>query len=379
MLIAIAAGEPSGDILAAGLISEISVRMPSCRFFGIGGPKMEAAGCELLYSMDAITVMGVDEALRNLFPILKLRKNLARQIISRTPDAFIGVDAPDFNIGLALKLKGRGIKTIHYVSPTVWAWRSYRIHKIKRAVDHMLTLFPFEKAYYDKVGVAASFVGHPAAKSHDGVSVKAITNRARETLGVSAKVVVGLMPGSRRSEIDALLAPILESAKLLSTYKQDVQFVMPFAKQSLLEEYAAKVDAANLPVTKRVGQSHLVMQASNIMILASGTAALEALLHRAPMVVVYKVSKLSYFMFRLFASVKHFSMPNHLLSKQKVPELSQNNVTAENIVREVLQYLDNPQMVDELQSEFAAVTEQLAMDSDAEAAKVVLAQLGTAP
>ncbi len=159
--IAISVGEPSGDILAAGLIREVRKQYPDCSFFGIGGPLMQAQGCELLYSMDSITVMGIDEALKNLWSIIRLRLRLAQSIIKRRPALFIGVDAPDFNIGLALKLKKKGFATVHYVSPTVWAWRSYRIHKIKRAIDHMLTLFPFEKSYYDKVGLEATFVGHP--------------------------------------------------------------------------------------------------------------------------------------------------------------------------------------------------------------------------
>ncbi|MFT6704593.1 MAG: lipid-A-disaccharide synthase [Gammaproteobacteria bacterium] len=372
MLIAISVGEPSGDILAAGLIREITKRCPEAIFFGIGGLKMQAEGCELLHSMDSITVMGFEEAIKNLYPILTLRKQLAKQIIERKPDVFIGVDAPDFNIGLAMKLKRVGFRTMHYVSPTVWAWRSYRIHKIKRAIDHMLVLFPFEKTYYDEVGLPATFVGHPAAKDFEGQSVSSLSRQARSNLSLNSKWIIGLMPGSRTSEVESLLTPILESARQLAEKYSDIEFVLPFANERLLGRYKEQVESSKLPIKIMLGNSHEVMQASNMMILASGTAALEALLNRVPMVVIYKISTFTNILYKLFRSVEHFSMPNHLLVTPKVLELLREQVTAENIVKEVQAYINDPEKTQALQHEFTQVAKKLAQDSDVEAAKSVL-------
>ncbi len=378
MLIAIAAGEPSGDILAAGLIKAIKQTYPECQFFGIGGSEMQAAGCELLYPMERITVMGIDEALKNLLPILALRRNLAQQIVERKPDMFVGVDAPDFNIGLALKLKRQGLKTLHYVSPTVWAWRSYRIHKIKRAVDHMLTLFPFEKRYYDQHAIPATFVGHPAAGRVEEGDVEKIKAKANQVLGLKEATVVGLLPGSRNSEFAALLPAMLKAAKLLHQQDSTIQFVLPFAKEKLRQQYEQQIIQANLPITLLDGESDRAMQASDVLVLASGTAALEALLHRTPMVVVYKVSRLSYLMFKLFASVKHFSMPNHLLEKPTVLELSQEDVTGQNIANELNRYLSNPDLIRTTQQDFTNAAKQLSLDANREAASATLRLLGYA-
>lgn len=370
--IAIAVGEPSGDILAAGLIREMRKLHPHCQFFGIGGPLMQEQGCELLYSMDSITLMGVDEVLKNLWRILKLRSQLQQKILSRKPDVFVGVDAPDFNIGLALKLKKHGLATVHYVSPTVWAWRSYRIHKIKRAVDHMLTLFPFEKAYYDKVSLPATFVGHPSASAERTETKSQLMIQARQELGITAKTVIGLMPGSRRSEFNALLPVILQSACQLAKADPTLQFVMPLAKPSLRKAYEQQITASGVAILMLDGQSKLAMRSSNVMILASGTAALEAMLEQTVMVVIYKVSTLSYLMFRWFASVKHFSMPNHLLANPIVPELSQKQVTAESICAQVQRFIQQPQIVKSMEAQFAAVNNRLAIDANLGAAQAVL-------
>jgi lipid-A-disaccharide synthase len=361
---AIVAGEPSGDLLAAGLIREIKKRLPDATFYGIGGEMMQAQGFEVLFPMDSIAVMGIESVLKDLRHIISIRTSLRDKILLDQPDCFIGVDVPDFNLSLEKRIRSAGIKVIHYVSPSVWAWRGYRIKKIKRAVDHMLTLFPFEKQYYDGHRIPATFVGHPSA------------NRAlsiRPGLDISErKHTIALLPGSRAAEVKNLLPVMLDAARLIVQRYPDTRFVLPFANEKLHDHYHKSVIETGLPVQVMLGNSTQAMGCSRLSILASGTAALEAMMYGSVMVVVYKMGWMSFTLYNLLKHVDHFSLPNHLLNKPVIPELQQKEVSAENILREVTRFLERPDLMRDLQAQFECVAQTLHKDTDALAAKTVL-------
>jgi len=362
--IAIVAGEPSGDILAAGLIREIRLRRPEARFYGIGGEHMQAEGFELLYPMDAIAVMGIESVIKDLRHILNIRSALRHTVLQNQPDCFVGVDVPDFNLSLEKSLRKAGIKVVHYVSPSVWAWRGYRIKKIKRAVDHMLTLFPFEKQYYDRQQIPATFIGHPSAD-------KALA--LRSTLDSAQRAhSIALLPGSRTAEVEKLLPEMLGAAGILLEYDPNFRFVLPFANQKLKQRYEARVLESGLPILVTLGQSAQAMAGARLSIVASGTAALEAMMYGSVMVVVYKMGWMSYAMFNLFKHVEHFSLPNHLLDKPLIPELSQQAVTPESIARECIVFLENPGLMKDLETQFEAVAQRLHKNTAALAAESVL-------
>ncbi len=370
--IGIVAGEPSGDSLGAGLIDELKKNNPEITFFGIGGPKMRAAGCNTLYDMDRIELMGIDGLFEKLGDILKIRKTLLQKFLADPPDLFIGIDVPDFNLSLEGKLKKRNIRTIHYVSPTLWAWRGYRIHKIRRAVDHMLTLFPFEEKYYKDQNIPVTCVGHPIADQIDQPD----KNLARQTIDReigAGDTVIGLLPGSRRSEVKRLGAVFVQAVEQIHSSHPGIKFILPFANEKVAQTFNAVVgDIDHLPIVTLDGQSRLAMEASDIVILASGTAALEAALLRRPHVVVYKLSTITYWLFRRLRHVDHYSMPNQLLPEPVVPELVQDDATAENIVAEVNKYLENPQLVKQLEHEFMLIHKQLKLGSNVQASDAIL-------
>jgi lipid-A-disaccharide synthase len=361
---AMVAGEPSGDVLAAGLIREIRARQPDARFYGIGGDKMIAEGFEALFPMDAIAVMGIESVLKDLRNILKIRAAIRDKVLADKPDGFIGVDVPDFNLSLEKHLREAGIKVIHYVSPSVWAWRGYRIKKIKCAVDHMLTLFPFEKKYYDGYDIPSTFIGHPGAEKAARLREQIDTHERSRT--------IALLPGSRTAEVQKLLPPMLEAAELILKSYPDTRFIIPFANQRLMDRHRASVEATNLPIRMTLGQSEQAMGSARISIVASGTAALEAMMYGSVMIVVYKMAWLSYMMFSYFKHVEHFSLPNHLLDSPQIPELQQEQVCAENIAREVDHYLHNPERILDLEKQFERVAERLHKPTDALAAKIVI-------
>ncbi len=364
MKIAIVAGEPYGDVLAAGLIREIKLRIPDAKFYGIGGEKMQAEGFEILHPMDSIAVMGIGSVLKDLRHILNIRSSLREIILQNKPDCFIGVDVPDFNLSLEKRLRAAGIKVVHYVSPSVWAWRGYRIKKIKRAVDHMLTLFPFEKQYYDQHHIPATFVGHPGAD-------KALA--IQPGLDISGRQnTIALLPGSRTAEVQNLLPIMLQAAKLIVKRYPDTRFILPFANEKLQERHQDSVLESGLPVKITLGQSEQAMGCSHLGIMASGTAALEAMMYGCVMVVVYKMAWLSYTMFNYFKHVEHFSLPNHLLDSPLIPELAQEQVTAENIFSEVVAFLEKPDYMRDLETQFEKVALTLNKDSDALAAETIL-------
>ena len=369
------AGEASGDLLGAGLIRELRHRWPEAVFEGIGGPLMAEQGFVIRLPMDEITMMGWG-GLGRLFSILRHRRQLARYFLDHPPDVFIGVDVPDFNLSLEARLHRRGIRTVHYVSPTVWAWRRYRLRRIRRAVDRMLTLFPFEVEFYRAHNVPVTCVGHPLA---DIIPLRYDPKRYRKRLGLTADgPLLALMPGSRVSEVERHAELFVGCALELRRRHPNLRFVAPFVNTETrrIFEGALLRTGKSLPITLIDRHSREVLAACDAVLLASGTAALEAALFRKPMVVVYRLSWLSYRLIRLFAHVDLYSMPNHLAGRQIVPELIQADATVENIVQAVDRYLNNPHEVRVLGRTLDRIHRSLRRNASQSAARAVSALIG---
>ncbi|MDZ7841376.1 MAG: lipid-A-disaccharide synthase [Gammaproteobacteria bacterium] len=370
------AGEASGDYLAAGLIRALRTRAPDVEIEGIGGPMMAREGVRLLYPMDTISIMGVDGLARSLRKILGIRKALRERFIRNPPDVFVGVDVPDFNLGLERGLRKAGIPTVHYVSPTVWAWREYRVNRIRRSADLMLTLFPFEADYFRARNVPVSFVGHPMA---DEIPEQIDRGAARAALGIDAQYVVALLPGSRLSELKRLGGLFIDVAvRLQQGGRRDICFLAPFISPATREHFegllAAK--APDLPIRLLDSRSRQVLAASDLALLASGTAALEAALHKVPMVVAYKVSWFTGLMVRMFARVRHVSMPNHLLDEPIVPELLQGAATVEQVSAAMERYLGDEALRRDTERILGRIPRTLRCGADERAAAQVLAVAG---
>lgn len=366
------AGEASGDYLAAGLIRALKEKVPDLEVEGVGGPRMAREGARILFPMDTISIMGVDGLARGLHRILSIRRSLREHFRRHPPDAFVGVDVPDFNLGLERRLRRAGITTIHYVSPTVWAWRAYRIRKIRRAVDLMLVLFPFEADYYRERGVPARFVGHPLA---DEVPERIDRDSARRALGLGSDCgpVVALMPGSRVSELERLGRVFVDVAAALER-RHRVVLLAPFISRATLEHFRALLaeQAPELTVHLLEDRSSQVLAASDLALLASGTAALEAALHQVPMVVTYKVSWFTSVMVRIFARVEHFSMPNHLLDEPVAPELMQARASVAEICAQMERYLGDEALRRDTERRLEAVPRMLRRGASERAAQAVL-------
>jgi len=371
----IVAGEDSGDILGSGMVNAIRRIAPDVeiRIRGIGGPRLKSDGLKTMCSMSDISIMGFDGLLKSLPAILRIRKNLIAEMLQRPPHVFVGIDVPDFNLPIECKLKTRSIPTVHYVSPTVWAWRSYRIRKIRRSVDHMLVLFPFEAEFYQEHDVPVTFVGHPMADEIEGTE-DGLAFRAEYALAPE-DVVIGVLPGSRKSEIDRLAAIFLEAAVKLSGRRKDLKFIIPFASDAIHQRFlqvTSKDLREQIDLRSVVGRAREVIAASNVVLLASGTAALETALLRRPMVVSYRASRLTEVFFRLFGEVKHFSMPNHLLDEPGIPELIQNAATPANLVLAIENWLDDLPRQQKFSRDFDRIHRQLRQDANHKAARVVL-------
>mgnify|MGYP001942391811 FL=1 len=370
---AIVVGEHSGDTLGAGLIAALQKVYPQAKFVGIGGAKMQKLGFESLFAMEELAVMGIIEVLGRLRRLLHVRKSLVNYFSENKPDVFIGIDAPDFNIGLELRLKAHDIKTVHYVSPSVWAWREKRIFTIAKATDMVLSLLPFEKSFYDKHQVPCTFVGHPLADDIPMVNELSLA-RAELDLPVSAKILA-LMPGSRGGELSRLLQPFFESAEQLQQEDENLLFVAPMVSDKRAAQFRALKDelAPDLKIQVIIDKTQAVMAASDCLLTASGTVTLEAALIKRPMVICYKFNLITYLLAKCLVKLKWFSLPNLLANKTLVPELLQDEVCVKKIVPLVKSRLYNDQS--QLNDSFVAIHQQLKCDASEQAAKAVIALL----
>ena len=370
--VGIVAGEASGDNLAAGLIQAIRKQVPDAIFEGIAGPRMQEAGCVSLYPMGELAVMGLVEVLKHLPRLLSIRRDLRRHFLESPPDIFIGVDAPDFNLGLEKSLKQAGIPTLHYVSPSVWAWRKYRVRKIAASVDCMLTLFPFEERFYVEQQVPARCVGHPLA---DLIADDVTPAQARRHIKLEHNgPVIALMPGSRVGEIKRMAADFLNAAVWCYKRRDDLHFVVPLANYECrlaFDEVLSTIET-RLPLTRLTGQGLQGMAAANAVMLASGTATLECMLLQRPMVVAYRLSPVTYQIARMLVSSRYFSLPNLLADRPLVKELIQGEVTPESLGREALALIEDPQRAQALAGIFSAIHADLRRDANRVAAETVL-------
>ncbi len=372
MRIGIIVGEASGDLLATGLIQAIKQQNPDATFEGIAGPAMIDVGCQAIFPAEKLAVMGLVEVLAHYRELKGIQNAIIKHFIDNPPDLLIGVDAPDFTLKVERSLKERGIKTVHYVSPSVWAWRQYRVKKIARSVDLMLTLFPFEADFYRQHDIAVKFVGHPLA---DMIPFEPDMVAARQDLALPAeKCLVALLPGSRCSEVEKLGRLMLEAAVRVAAERADVEFVVPLATPALriiFESYIA--DMENAPVVHLVdGRSREVMAAVDVIMLASGTAALEAMLFKRPMVVTYKLSPLTYVIAKRLLKTPYVSLPNILANEALVCELIQAEANPVNMANEVLQLLNDATAVTKIKDRLDEIHHQLRCNASQQAAAAVL-------
>ncbi len=375
--IAIVAGEASGDLLGSHLMQAIKQAMPNVRFIGIGGPKMQFIGMEVLFPLEKLAVNGYVEVLLHLRELLGIRRSLRERFLAEPPDLFIGVDAPDFNFSLELALKQRGIPTVHYVSPSIWAWRGERIHKIKQAVSHILALFPFEAPLYQQAGVPVTYVGHPLA---DMLPLQPKREEMREQMRIlprSAKVFA-FLPGSRQSEVRRQAKTFVETAKLILQKVPEAQFLVPLASRetrTIFENEVWRQEAQQLPITLLFGHAHDAMIAADGVLVASGTATLEAALLKRPMVITYKMSPLSYWIAKRKQYLPYVGLPNILAGKFVVPEILQDDATPENLAQALLNLVSNKQTVAALEQTFTEMHVALRQDAASKAAQAVLQYL----
>ena len=396
-LFILVAGEASGDLLGAGLIEALRERHPLARFAGVGGPRMVAAGLDAWFPAERLAVMGLVEVLRHLPGLLRIRRAVRRRTLALRPDAFIGIDAPDFNLGLERALKRAGIRTIHYVSPSIWAWREQRAKKIGESADRVLCLFPMEPAVYARHGVDARFVGHPLA---DAFALEPDQASARRELGIPADVpVLALLPGSRLGEIHRLGAHFIAAATLLAMEIPDLHVVAPMANAACRDAFAGALAKAGIGIEETQsgirsvrsvttsttpdsrfsilvldGHAHAAMIAADAVLLASGTAALEAMLAKRPMVVAYRLSALTYRIVKGFGLLKvdRYSLPNHLAGRDLVPELMQDLCTPDALVRALRKPLLQRQIEPGLLAEYLRLHLALRGNASQDAAAAIL-------
>jgi lipid-A-disaccharide synthase len=373
ILVGMVAGEASGDFLGAHLIAALRERVRGLRFVGIGGPKMEAQGFEAWFPMEKLAVRGYVEVLRHFLEILAIRRKLERRMAEARPRLFIGVDAPDFNLGLERKLKAAGIPTVHYASPSLWGWRGGRMASIAKAVDKMLVLFPFEERLYRDAGVPVAYVGHPLA---DLTSDDDGTVDAREQLKLpGARKVVALLPGSRQSELRYMAACFVQTAKLIAARQPAVHFLVPLISRetrAFFEEAVYAAGASDLPLTVLFGHAREALAACDVALVASGTATLEAALARKPMVITYKMAGLTAWLMKRMATVPYAGLPNIIAGEFVVPEILQGDATPENLAQAVLNSLNDPVVGRKLPERLNQMRLMLRMDAAARASEALL-------
>ena len=375
MRIGIVVGEKSGDELGAGLIQELKKTYPQIKFEGILGPKLIKLGGEEWASSEELSMMGIFEPLKALPRLLLLRRDIIKRWVDSPPDVFIGVDAPEFNIDLEIQLKKIGIKTLHYVSPSIWAWRRNRIKKIKKAVDRILCILPFEENIYREHNISAKYVGHPLAESMPH-QLKKIDMRKK--FNISANNLIAVLPGSRKNEVLRLGSFFVKTAKLFTKNQDDIFFIAPMASGDLSIEFKKIIDkeCMNEHFLVVEGNSHECMIASDVVLASSGTSVLEAALLSRPAVAAYKVSSLSYFFLNILVKTKYFTLPNILLDDQIIPEYIQNNLDEHKLYKAIFNILNNQEYSDYITPKYTRIREMLSRNANRLAAAEVLKLYG---
>ncbi|MCA5917950.1 lipid-A-disaccharide synthase [Pectobacterium brasiliense] len=372
LTIGLVAGETSGDILGAGLIRALKEKVPDARFVGVAGPRMQAEGCEAWYEMEELAVMGIVEVLGRLPRLLKIRRDLTQRFSELQPDVFVGIDAPDFNITLEGNLKKRGINTIHYVSPSVWAWRQKRVFKIGKATNLVLAFLPFEKAFYDRFNVPCRFIGHTMA---DAMPLHPDKLAARATLGIAPDVpCLALLPGSRGAEVEMLSEDFLNTAVLLRQHFPDLEIVVPLVNSKRREQFERIKSsvAPDVRVHLLDGQAREAMIASDAALLASGTAALECMLAKCPMVVGYRMKPFTFWLAQHLVKTPWVSLPNLLAGRELVAEQLQTDCTPDKLAAALLPLFSNTEKMAELRATFVDLHQQIRCNADEQAAQAVL-------
>lgn len=373
MVVVLVAGEASGDQLGAALIKAIRLKRPEVRFAGIGGPLMKAEGCDCWWDTGELSLMGLIEVVSHLPRLIKLKRQLIQRVLEENPDVYIGIDAPDFNLRVEKKLKSKSIPVIHYVSPTIWAWRAGRVKTITKSTDRVLCLFPFEPDCYRGYPVAADYTGHPMA---DEIPRQVESEPARIALGVETSgTFVALLPGSRMSELEKLSSSILDAAVILGKRYPDIRFLMPAATEKVRQHFESiLLGYPDVNCTVFSGNAKQVMAAADVVITASGTATLEIMLVNRPMVVCYRIAQTTYNLMKWFNMLKtrFFSLPNILAGELLVPELLQHEVTGQRIADGAIRWLDNPDQVNSLKQRFDDLHKILRINAAATAGDVVL-------
>ena len=373
MKIAMVAGEASGDLLGAHLIGALRAHLPDARFLGIGGPKMQAAGQDAWWPAETLAVHGYAEALRHYRGIAGIRRRLLKRLLADPPDVFIGVDAPDFNLWLEARLKAAGVPAIHFVSPSIWAWRPKRIRKIARSVSRMLCLFPFEAALYQKHGVPVSYVGHPLA---DLIPLEPDRHAARERLNLEpAGLIFALLPGSRQSELKYLASTFIETARLLHVRYPQARFLVPLVTRETRIQFENALWAAGaqeLPLTLLFGHAHDAMAAADAVLVASGTATLETALYKRPMVIAYRMSPWSWRLMRRMRLQPWVGLPNILAGRFVVPEFLQDEATPDNLAQALGNLVADPALAAHLEQVFSELQRQLRQNTAERAAEAIL-------
>jgi len=375
--VGLVAGEASGDTLGADLIHALRRIAPRTEFFGVAGPKMQAAGCEVWEPSESLAVMGLFEVLHHLPRLLRLLGNIRDRFLAARPDVFVGIDAPDTNLRLARRLHAAGIPTVQYVSPQVWAWRQGRARSMRESVDLVLCLLPFEKSFYDEHGIRAEFVGHPLA---DAIPLEVDRPAARRALGIDSNAqVVALLPGSRRGEVSRLARDFVATARWLAAQRPELVFVAPMATPAAREIFARALalHAPGLDVRLIDGQAQTALIAADVVMVASGTASLETALCKRPMVVVYRLGAITvWFVRRLnLVKTKFFAQPNLLADRRVVGEYFQDEIVPESIGAELLMWLDDVERRSGLEAEFSRIHARLRRDAGTRAAQAIIALL----